>query len=83
MKKIIHLIPYNGIGGVESAANTMKDITSDDFEFQLLYIFETQSKKKNLLNYLNFYRLFLCLSKLLSHKPDLLVVSLWRSCIQV
>ena len=81
MKKIIHLIPYNGIGGVESAANTMKDIISNDFEFQLLYIFETQPKKKNYLNYLNFYRLFLCLSKLLSHKPDLLVVSLWRSCI--
>ena len=50
MKKIIHLIPYNGIGGVESAANTMKDIISNDFEFQLLYIFETQPKKKNYLN---------------------------------
>lgn len=81
MKKVIHLIPFDGIGGVESAANTMKDIHSDGIDFALMYIFKKQSKKWNYLSSLSLIRILFCIYKLFLNKPDLIIVSLWRSCI--
>ena len=76
MKKIVHLIPYDGIGGVESAANTMKDLVFDDIDFNIFFIFDRKRK-----NFLNPYKFIHSAYELIKIKPDLLVVSLWRSCI--
>jgi hypothetical protein len=40
MKKIVHLVPYNGIGGVETAARSMIGVEDDDIDFQIEYVFE-------------------------------------------
>ena len=53
MNKVIHLIPYDGIGGVESAANTMKNYEIKNVDFKILYIFNNKSNK--FLNFLNYF----------------------------
>lgn len=78
MRKITHLIPFDGIGGVESAANTMKNITFNDIDFNVLYVSNNHSSGNKYLNIINY---FSCIHRLINIKPDLLVVSLWRSCI--
>ena len=74
MKKVIHLIPYDGIGGGESAAKTMLHFNSELIDFRIIFIFNN-IKNKNFLNF--FYRTY----ELIKINPDLLIVSLWRSCI--
>lgn len=77
-KKVIHLIPYDGTGGVESAARSMEDHSYEDISFKIQYVFKnhaTQLKTLNPFIYLN------CAYSIFKQKPDLLIVSLWRSCI--
>ena len=81
MKKVIHLIPYDGIGGVESAAHTMEGISDSHLNFKVFYIFKKHSNKRNYLTSLSPIRIFKSVFELLSIKPDLVIVSLWRSCI--
>jgi len=76
MNKVIHLIPYDGIGGVESAANTMKNYEIKNVDFKILYIFNNKSNK--FLNFLNYFEKSF---RLIKANPDLLIVSLWRSCL--
>tara|TARA_Y100000746_G_scaffold122080_1_gene104627 strand:+ start:1687 stop:2712 length:1026 start_codon:yes stop_codon:yes gene_type:complete len=76
MNKVIHLIPYDGIGGVESAANTMKNYEIKNVDFNILYIFNNKSNK--FLNFLNYFEKSF---RLIRANPDLLIVSLWRSCV--
>ena len=81
MKKVIHLIPFDGIGGVESAARTMAGLVSYDINFEILYIFRKQNRTNNYISSLSILRIFTSLYKLYIAKPDLIIVSLWRSCI--
>ena len=81
MKKVIHLIPYDGIGGVESAAHTMEGILDSHLNFKVFYIFKKQSNKGNYFSSLSLLRIFKSVIELLGIKPDLVIVSLWRSCI--
>lgn len=81
MKKIIHLIPYDGIGGVESASNTMQGLKNEYIEFEIFYIFNKQRSKWNYFSSLNPAKIFSAARKLKAKKPDLIIVSLWRSCI--
>ena len=74
MKKVVHLIPYDGIGGVEAAAQTMPDgqVDGETF-FTKLYLTDDPTCKLNLpATYLRVLR------KLLQEKPDILIASLWR-----
>lgn len=81
MFKVIHLIPYDGTGGVESAARSMINVVDDDIDFSIEYIFPTVSgKKQRYITYNPFY-IFSATGHLVSQKPDLLIVSLWRSCL--
>tara|TARA_B100001093_G_C26850657_1_gene1024969 strand:+ start:263 stop:1291 length:1029 start_codon:yes stop_codon:yes gene_type:complete len=76
MNKVIHLIPYDGIGGVESAANTIKNFKIRNIDFEILYIFNNKSNK-----FLNFFNYFVKSYRLIKANPDLVIISLWRSCI--
>lgn len=86
-KKVIHLIPQDGLGGVEQAARSLTP--SSDLDIHIAFvsgsslrkdsIFEEISGPKVSLNSPMFY--INGLKYLIKEKPDLLVSSLWRSSI--
>ena len=80
MRKIIHLIPYDGIGGVETAARSMSRISSGDLTFQVETIFPVSSTSQRLITF-NPLLLIMAVSRIWVAKPDVLIVSLWRSCL--
>jgi len=81
MPKVVHLIPYDGIGGVESAARSMVVAGSKDLGFDIFYIFPKVSPDKQRFLTCNPYYLLRAMWSLFFDTPDVLIVSLWRSCI--
>lgn len=75
MKKIIHLVPYDGIGGVETAARSMNAVEENVIDFQVRYIFKSEAQLFRPGSILK------AAKQLVVNKPDMLIVSLWRSCI--
>lgn len=73
LKNIVHLIPYDGTGGAESAARSVPENSREGFNFSIEYIFTKNSR--HMLAY------FTTARKLLLKQPDLIIISLWRSCI--
>ena len=73
LKNIVHLIPYDGTGGVESAARSVPENLREGLNFSIEYIFTKNSKRP--------FAYFTTARKLLVKKPDLIILSLWRSCI--
>lgn len=80
MQKVIHLIPYDGIGGVETAARSMIDISSEDIDFHVRTIFSLSAARRRWGTF-NPLPFLTCLFRLWRAAPDLLMVSLWRSCV--
>lgn len=81
MKKILHIVPYDGIGGVETAARSMNHHLSKTFSFDVEYIYTElvdQNPTKSTISPVQF---LLAARKIYLMNPDLLVVSLWRSCL--
>jgi len=86
--KIIHLIPFDGIGGVEIAARSMAtaDTLKCDFSLVLIAgrsiakkkhrIIESPFKSEN-----NPLAYFCVAFSILRKKPDVLICSLWRSML--
>ena len=75
MKKVVHLIPFDGIGGVEIAAQSMPDGPIDAVTiFQKWYIFADPDAQLN-----HPFAYLACLKALLREKPDLMIASLWRA----
>lgn len=81
MLKVIHLIPYDGIGGVESAARTMSDVTDDRVDFNLHYLFPAVKSRQQRASTFNPFYLLRCVREIIKEQPDLLIVSLWRSVL--
>jgi len=79
-KNIIHLIPVEAIGGVERAALTMRFISNDFLNFNVTSIFPSH-KKINFFILWNPYYYIKTIFRLLEAKPEILILSLWRSCI--
>ena len=81
LKKVIHLVPYDGTGGVETAARSMIQSSEGNLDFNIEYLFDSKfSQSRNFFNwYLASY--LRCARRVIKKKPDLIVVSLWRSCI--
>jgi len=84
--KVIHLIPSDGLGGVEHAARSLKPDVNLDIEVAFI-CGETLTDKLHIktidknskLNSLRFYKSGF--KHLLNQKPDLLICSLWRTSI--
>ena len=81
MKKVIHLIPYDGIGGVEIAARSMANITLGDIEFIVEYIYRPVDAQIKRVATFNPLPIINATRRILAHKPELLIISLWRPCI--
>jgi glycosyltransferase involved in cell wall biosynthesis len=80
LRKVIHLIPYDGIGGVERAANTMGKVACDDINFSVRLIFPSEAATSRLVIWNPWYYLKV-VAVLWHNKPDVLIVSLWRACV--
>lgn len=88
LPQIVHVVPYDGIGGVEIAAASVPAGPYSGFVFRKVfiasktpakprpYIFESGIGPEN--NPLAFLR---TIAHLLKTRPQVLVLSLWRSCI--
>ncbi len=81
MPKVVHLIPYDGIGGVEAAARTMTDVKAPDLAFELRYIFPEISSRAGRGATFNLARIVGAAMTLVADRPEVLVVSLWRSAL--
>ena len=75
MKNVVYLIPFDGIGGVEIAASTLQKYRNSFMNINVQYIF---SHKKDLFNIV---KLLQSIKRVIELKPDLLIVSLWRSVL--
>lgn len=78
--KAIYLIPTLGIGGVERAAQTIYEPKHLKGRFSLQTISKRENKidrivRIHLIEYLK------CIISLLTERPTILIVSLWRACL--
>jgi glycosyltransferase involved in cell wall biosynthesis len=81
LKRVVHLIPYDGIGGVEEAARSMVGGSRDGVSFELRWLFPgvtSASQRRATHDPLRILRVGLGLGR---EQPDTLVVSLWRAAI--
>jgi len=79
--KVIHLIPYDGIGGVEKAAASSEGAGNDRLRLERLFIFENVYDRTGRLETFNPLAVWSAARRLVRKKPDLVVASLWRSLI--
>ena len=85
---VIHLLPYDGIGGVEVAARTVTPGEHDGFVFRKAFIAQKPGGAKETGNLTtrseseNSARAMLSVARqIVAARPDVLVLSLWRSCL--
>ena len=78
MRKVVHLIPYDGIGGVEIAAKSLGSYERDDVFLSLRYIYPSVESQATRFNPVYLIK---CARELLKASPEILVLSLWRSAI--
>lgn len=78
MRKVIHLIPYHGIGGVERAAASMHTISTNSIDFDVVTIYPAAAAKNRLVVWNPWYFLRTAIQLWRTH-PEILIVSLWRA----
>jgi len=81
MLRIVHLIPYDGLGGVEAAANSLGRFKDEILDFKIDYIFENVKGGKETIHTYNIFSIIYKARVYLGGEPDVLIVSLWRSCL--
>lgn len=81
ISKVIHIIPFNGIGGVEVAANSMGSIRQGDVEFSIDFIFKEIPNGMGNWARFNPLPIFSAAWRASRNDVDLVIVSLWRSAI--
>ena len=79
--KVVHLVPCDVIGGVESAASTMVSLQSEKIDFNVEYLYKKIPQAKGINAFYNLFLLLPAVWRLHSLKPDILIVSLWRSSL--
>ncbi len=81
--RFIHILPLDCVGGVECAAKTSENISSENFLFSLFYISgKIKNKKLKFLNFLSYVRdSIIAIFRINECSPDFLIISLWKSCI--
>lgn len=86
---VVHVIPYDGIGGVETAARSLPAGTHNGMEFHKCFIagngdgvdlppFEHHGPRRSQNNIVNYVA---AIRYIRSLKLDLVIGSLWRSCL--
>jgi glycosyltransferase involved in cell wall biosynthesis len=80
-KSVIHLVPYNGVGGVEEAALTTLGMQNSEFEYELKFIYPHLTSIEQRGQTYNPVYLFKNIVSLAKKRPGALIVSLWRSAL--
>ena len=80
MKRFIHIIPTNAIGGVESAAETTIGLHSENFNLEIIYLSSIQNKTSLFSKFIYLVESSINTFKILKKNPDFIIVSLWKSC---
>ena len=78
MAFVTHLIPYDGIGGVERAARSMSSITTGDISFRVETIFPPSASQRPWVVW-NPLHILRTVRRLRLLHPDLVILSLWRA----
>lgn len=81
MIRVIHLLPYDGIGGAEAAARSTVGDDHPDIDFEVRFIFPNVRTARQRLGTFDPLRMLATLRALHAHPPDILIASLWRACI--
>ena len=84
VKKIIHLAPRDGIGGVETAVRSMEKLKYDGIDFKVNYIVNVVAGARAWQRWVAFISplpLLSAVGKVIFGHTDVLIVSLWRSAI--
>lgn len=81
MATVIHLLPYDGIGGAEAAARSMRGQAWPGLDFRLEFLFPAVRSRAQRWHTFNPVALFTCARRMLRRRPDILIVSLWRACL--
>ncbi len=87
MLKIVHVVPYDGIGGVEVAARTIDDGDYHELRFLKYYLSHKAaprpvdaSRPVTYVSENDPRAYFSAVCRLWALKPEMLLASLWRSC---
>lgn len=80
-KNIIHLIPSDAIGGVETAAKTTVGIKKNKYIFKIKYLSKQKNKKSFFSRIISIFEILNSSFQVINDKPDFLIVSLWKSCL--
>ena len=81
MRRIVHLIPYDGIGGVERAAASSEGAGRGDLRLERMFIFEDVRDRSGRGATFNPRAFWVAAGRLARAKPDMVVLSLWRAVI--
>ena len=81
MARIVHLVPFDGIGGVEVAAKTMARVNKDGIEFEVIYLFPNYGRMEKVGPLQRLLDGLKTCWKITRDKNDVLIVSLWRSAL--
>ncbi|MEY2702308.1 MAG: hypothetical protein RLY43_941 [Bacteroidota bacterium] len=76
-KRIIHLVPQNGIGGVEASAATLPNASCDNFSYSVEYISNLATYNINIFRQITFF--YKAIVRVIKLNPDILICSLWKS----
>ena len=80
-KRIIHLVPYDGIGGVETAARSMGKVKHSSIDFEVRFIFKNATHAMQRWATFNPISFLVATRRVVMDRPDVMIVSLWRSAI--
>jgi len=77
--RFIHVVPYDGVGGVESAARTTASMLEGSIDFKVEYIYRNLANQNDIKVTYNPWSLLTAIWRIRAESPDVLIVSLWRS----
>ena len=81
MVNLIHLIPFDGVGGVEVAAKSIIPSKNRDINLRIEYIFKDVDIRKNYWSTFNPLKFIMVAWQVARSDVDILIVSLWRSSL--
>jgi len=77
----VHIIPFDGVGGVEVAARSMGCIRQGSIDYRLRFIFSSIEERKDVFRTYNPFAIIVAGLDVARSKADFIVASLWRSSI--